>query len=62
MVKVTYNDKEITLTAKEKRLFDVFVKSPEGMKIGDICDICHTTPWTLLGKTQPNLIKKLELV
>lgn len=62
MIKVTHKGKEILLTAKEKRLFDVYQecqKTGMNITIGAVCDICHTTPRTLLGKTESSLIKKL---
>jgi len=64
MAKAKVKDVEVMLTAKEKRYVDYHVKCREegfSPTIGDVCKACHTTPWTLLGKTEPSLMKKLEL-
>jgi hypothetical protein len=51
------------LTKKEQRLFDYYAEcEARGFQptIGDICNACHTTPWTLCKKTHPGLMAKLE--
>jgi hypothetical protein len=51
------------LNAKEKRLFDYYLKCIKGKitpTIGDVCRDCHTTPYTLLAKTEPSLVSKLK--
>lgn len=51
------------LNAKEKRLFDYYLKCIKGKlnpTIGDICRDCRTVPYTLLAKTEPSLRGKLK--
>ena len=51
------------LNAKEKRLFDYYLKCIENKitpTIGDICRDCRATPYTLLVKTEPSLTSKLK--
>lgn len=49
----------ITLNAKERRLYDYLSDPNNSRNIGDICRALHTTPWTLLYKTKPNMDRKL---
>jgi DNA-binding MurR/RpiR family transcriptional regulator len=52
------------LNKKEQRLADYYIEcSEKGINptIGEICKAVKTTPFTLLGKTQPNLRNKLNL-
>lgn len=48
------------LNKKERRLFDYLLDENNSRKIGDICKALHTTSWTLLSKTQPNLERKCD--
>jgi hypothetical protein len=51
------------LNAKEKRLFDYYlkcIKDKIAPTVGDVCKACHTTPYTLLAKTEPSLTSKLK--
>lgn len=54
----------IRLTAKEQRLYDYIVTcNLNGITptFGEICEACHTTVFTLLGKTYPSLLSKLGI-
>lgn len=54
--------KDIPLSKKEARLLDFLVKYGNkgiNVTIGDVCRECKTTPKTLLGKTWPELKRKI---
>jgi DNA-binding MurR/RpiR family transcriptional regulator len=55
---------EMKLSKKEQRLADYYIECSEkgtNPTIGEICKAVKTTPFTLLGKTQPSLRNKLNL-
>jgi hypothetical protein len=54
---------DMKLNAKEKRLFDYYlkcIKNKLNPTVGDVCQACHTVPYTLLAKTEPSLRDKLK--
>lgn len=46
-------------TAKEQRYVDYMANESNSRNIGDICRALHTTPRTLLGKTAPEVDRKI---
>ena len=50
-------------TKKEDRLLSYLEKckaKEHSPTIGDVCRECHTTPKTLLGKTMPSIMRKID--
>lgn len=47
------------LNKKEQRLLAYFLNDSNSPIIGDICRTLKTTVWTLLSKTQPELLRKI---
>ncbi|WP_143191977.1 hypothetical protein [Paenibacillus helianthi] len=50
------------LNKKEQRLLAYLLDDSKSKIIRDICKALKTTTWTLLGKTKPELIRKIEAV
>lgn len=50
------------LNMKEQRLLAYLLDDSKSKKIGDICRALKTTARTLIGKTKPNLERKIDAV
>ncbi|MEK4882653.1 MULTISPECIES: hypothetical protein [Paenibacillus] len=50
------------LNKKEQRLLAYLLDDSKSKNIGDICRALKTTAWTLLGKTKPELERKIDAV
>lgn len=63
MQTVDFGGYPLQLTTKEKRLFDWDLECEDKRfqpTIGDTCNACHTTVFTLLSKTRPSLGAKID--